>query len=343
MDLPHSSPVRLAGLSTAALAAVVVLTMAAVGQIPDHTTDSADVQRVEPALDRLIPPGAKVEKVAGGLQRSEGPLWISNGGYLLLSDLNEIMKWSPTEGLSVFRARTFGGPAPTGIRVGTNGLTLDRQRRVVTVEHGDRRVVRFEENGNVTVLADHYMGRRFNSPNDLVIKRNGDVYFTDPAYLAESAPTVPEFHRELDVTGVYRVTTTGKVDLLVSDLEYPNGLAFSPDEKKLYVANTRPKKWMVYDVKPDGSLGAGKVFMDVSADTTDGNPDGMKVDTLGNVYAAGPGGVLVISPEGKHLGTILIPEIVSNCAWGDADFKTLYVTARTGLYRIRLNVAGIKP
>lgn len=129
----------------------------------------------------------------------------------------------------------------------------------------------------------------------------------------------------------------------MSDLEYPNGLAFSPDEKKLYVANTRPKKWMVYDVKVDGSLGAGKVFMDVSADTTDRVPDGMKVDTLGNVYAAGPDGVLVISPEGKHLGTILIPEIVANCAWGNADAKTLYVTARTGLYRIRLNVAGIKP
>jgi gluconolactonase len=147
----------------------------------------------------------------------------------------------------------------------------------------------------------------------------------------------------LEVTGVYRVTSAGKIDLLVSKLEYPNGLAFSPDEKKLYIANTRPKKWMVYDVQPDGSLDAEKVFMDISTDTTDGVPDGMKIDTLGNVYAAGPGGVLVISPQGRHLGTIRLPEIVANCAWGDADFKSLYVTARTGLYRIRLNVAGIRP
>jgi gluconolactonase len=193
------------------------------------------------------------------------------------------------------------------------------------------------------VLADHYLGRRFNSPNDLVIKRNGDVYFTDPAYLSQSAPTIPEFRQELEFTGLYRITTEGKVDLLVSDLEYPNGLAFSPDEKQLYVANTRPKKWLVYDVKDDGSLGGGKLFMDLSTDTSDGVPDGMKVDTLGNVYAAGPGGVFVISPQGKHLGTILIPEIVANCAWGDDDGKTLYVTARTGLYRIRLNIAGIRP
>lgn len=175
----------------------------------DSASKPGDVQRLDPNLDRLVPSGAKVEKFVGNLQRGEGPLWISNGGYLLLSDLNEIMKWSPTEGLSVFRARTFGGPAPSGVRVGTNGLTLDRQRRLVAVEHGDRRVVRFEKNGNMTVLAEHYMGRRFNSPNDLVIKRNGDAYFTDPAYLAESAPTVPEFHRELEVTGVYRVSTAG--------------------------------------------------------------------------------------------------------------------------------------
>jgi gluconolactonase len=325
------------------LATIAVFGIGTAGQPPDQATDNSDVLRLDPALDHLVPTGAKVEKITGNLQRSEGPVWIRNGGYLLLSDLNEIMKWSPTDGLSEFRHQTFKGPAPADVRVGTNGLTLDRQGHVLAVEHGDRRVVRFEKNGNITVLADHYMGRRFNSPNDLVVKRNGDVYFTDPGYLAQSAPTTPEFRRELEVTGVYRITTARKVQLLVSDLEYPNGLAFSPDEKKLYVANTRPKKLLVYDVKDDGSLSAGNVLMDISADATDGVPDGMKVDKLGNVYAAGPGGVLVISPQGKHLGTILIPEIVANCAWGDADAKTLYVAARTGLYRIRLNVAGIKP
>jgi len=334
---------RLSIIRVAVLTMIVVFAVATSGQQPGPTTGNSDLLRLDSALDRIVPTGARVEKVAGNLQRGEGPLWIKNGGYLLLSDLNEMMVWSPTEGLSVFHQRTFQGPAPSGVRVGTNGLTLDHQGRVIAVEHGDRRVVRFEKNGEITVLADHYMGRRFNSPNDLVVKRNGDVYFTDPAYLAQSAPTVPEFRRELEFTGLYRITTEGKVDLLVSDLEYPNGLAFSPDEKQLYVANTRPKKWLVYDVKEDGSLVGGKLFMDVSTDTSDGVPDGMKVDTLGNVYAAGPGGVFVISPQGKHLGTILIPEIVANCAWGDDDAKALYVTARTGLYRIRLNIAGIRP
>jgi gluconolactonase len=211
MNFLSRLPLRMVGIGTAVLATIVVFTISTSGQPPDQRSEDSDVLRLDPALDRLVPTGAKVEKVAGNLQRGEGPLWIRNGGYLLLSDLNEIMKWSPTDGLSEFRHRTFEGPAPAGIRVGTNGLTLDRQGRVVAVEHGDRRVVRFEKNGKITVLADQYMGRRFNSPNDLVIKRNGDVYFTDPAYLAQSAPTVPEFRQELEVTGVYRVTTTGNV------------------------------------------------------------------------------------------------------------------------------------
>ena len=247
-------PLRMAGIGAAVLATIALLGISTSGQSPDQTSGNSVVLRLDSDLDRLVPHGAKVEKVAGNLQRSEGPLWVHNGGYLLSSDLNEIMKWSPTGGLSALRPRTFQGPSPKGVRVGTNGLTLDRQGRVVAVEHGDRRVVRFEKNGKITVLADHYLGRRFNSPNDLVIKRNGDLYFTDPAYLAQSAPTIPEFRQELGVTGVYRVTTAGKVELLVSDLEYPNGLAFSPDEKVLYVANTRPKKWLAYDVKGDGSL-----------------------------------------------------------------------------------------
>ena len=306
----------------------------------------ADVLRLDPALDRLVPRGAKVEKLGGDLQRAEGPVWIRSGGYLLFSDLNEIMRWAPASPISVFRNRIFSGTAPAGVRVGTNGLTLDREGRLVGVEPGNRRVSRFGDRGETTVLADRYMGKRLNSPNDLVIKKSGEVYFTDPPYFGGQPvpPTSPDFRQDLDFNGVYRVTKEGGLELLVKDLGFPNGLAFSPDEKKLYVADSRPKKkWMVYDVKGDGTLAAGIVFMDMSMDTTDAVPDGMKVDTLGNVYATGPGGVMVFSPGGKHLGTIRIPEIASNCAWGDADGKTLYVTARTGLYRIKLNVTGVRP
>ena len=343
-------PSRLWYLLIPAALAVALLAVVALRHLPglsrDQTAPAGDVLRIDPALDRLILPGSKVEKLAGNLQRAEGPVWIRSGGYLLLSDLNEIMKWAPGGPLVVFRERIFSGTTPAGVRVGTNGLTVDGQDRLVAVEPGNRRVSRFEKSGAATVLADRYMGKRLNSPNDLVIKKNGEVYFTDPPYFAGQTvpPESSEFRQELEWNGVYRITNAGKVELLVKDLGFPNGLAFSPDEKKLYVANSRPMKtWMVYDVNGDGTLGPGKVFMDISSETAEGVPDGMKVDLTGNVYATGPVGVLVISPEGKHLGTIQIPEIASNCAWGDTDGKTLYVTARTGLYRIKLNVAGVRP
>jgi gluconolactonase len=302
--------------------------------------------RLDAALDRLVPQGAKVEQVGARLQRAEGPVWVRSSGHLLFSDLNEIMRWEPDGRLSIVRNRIFTGAAPPGVRVGTNGLTLDPEDRLVGAEPGNRRVSRFDDRGNVTVLADRYMGKRLNSPNDLVIGKSGDVYFTDPPYFASQPipPDSPDFRQELDFGGVYRITKAGNLELLVKDLGFPNGLAFSPDEKKLYVADSRPRKrWMIYDVNDDGTLAAGRVFLEMSMDTTEAVPDGLKVDGRGNLYATGPGGVLVISPDGRHLGTIRIPEIASNCAWGDADGKTLYVTARTGLYRIKLNVAGAMP
>jgi len=304
------------------------------------------VVRIDPALDKIVPRNAQVEKVGAGLERSEGPLWVRDGGYLLFSDLNSIKQWTPGRGVSVYHDRTFSGPTPEGTRVGTNGLTFDLEGRLIACEHGDRRIVRWEKNGSVIVLADRFQNKRFNSPNDLVRKRNGDVYFTDPPYFDDLKLLDPNklFQRDMDYSGVYRVTTAGKVELLIKDLAFPNGLAFSPDGKKLYVANSRPKKfWMAYKVKADGTLANGKELLDGTTLAGEGVPDGMKVDTVGNLYATGPGGVLVISPQGRHLGTIQIPEIAANCAWGDADGKTLYVTARTGLYRIRLNVAGIRP
>jgi len=313
-----------------------------------QTAGVGSVRRLDADLDKLVPPGAVIEKVIGNLQFAEGPVWLRSGGYLLFSDIpaNAIMKLTPAGELSVFRKPVFTREFPPGIQIGSNGLTLDRQGRLIACEHGNRRVSRTGKDGTVTTLADRYEGKRLNSPNDVVCRRNGDIYFTDPNSVARNNPPDPhnDFKTELGFNGVYRVTAAGKFELMTKDVPYPNGLAFSPDEKKLYVANTRTDKlWMVYDVKADGTLANGKMFLDVTKEPGDGAPDGMKVDTAGNLYATGPGGVLVISPQGKHLGTIQLPEVPANCAWGDTDGKTLYITARTGLYRIKLKVAGVRP
>jgi gluconolactonase len=324
------------------LAALAVLPLAA------QAASVGSITRLDPALDKLVPTGAVIEKVTGNLQFAEGPVWLRNGGYLLFSDIpaNAIMKLTPPGELSIFRKPVFARDFPNGIQIGSNGLTVDREGRLIACEHGNRRVSRTEKNGTVTALAERYEGKRFNSPNDVVCRRNGDIYFTDPNSVARNNPPDPhgDFKPELDFNGVYRVTAAGKLELATKDVPYPNGLAFSPDEKKLYIANTRPGKfWMVYDVKPGGILANGKMLLDASQEPGDGAPDGMKVDSAGNLWATGPGGVWVISPQGKHLGTIMLPEIPANCAWGDADGKTLYMTARTGLYRIKVNVAGIRP
>jgi gluconolactonase len=308
------------------------------------------VHRIDPALDKLISADAKVEKVAGGFQFVEGPVWNRAGGYLLFSDIpaNVIMKWSPKGGATVFRDHIYPDSYPAGMQVGTNGLTLDKQGRIVACEHGNRRVSRIAKDGMLTVLADHYEGKRLNSPNDVVVKSNGDIYFTDPPFgLLRPGETLAQAahnpRRELSFNGVYRITPDKKIFAVVKDLDLPNGLAFSPDEKKLYVANSADNKWYVYDVNPDGSLSKGRVFFDGSKEKGEGLPDGMKVDTAGDIWASGPGGILVISPQAKLLGVIRFPEVPANCAWGDANGKTLYVTARTTLYRIKTKITGIRP
>ena len=204
---------------------------------------------------------------------------------------------------------------------------------------------RTEKDGTIVTLADQYQGKRLNSPNDVICKSSGDLYFTDPNTVARRNPPDPhgDFKQDLDFNGVYRITAAGKLDLLTREMTYPNGIAFSPDEKKLYIANSRPKFWMVYDVNPDGALANGRKFFDMSNDTGEAVPDGMKIDHLGNIFATGPGGVLILSPQGKHLGTIELPEIPANCGWGGTDGKTLYITARTSLYRVKLAVAGKQP
>jgi gluconolactonase len=302
------------------------------------------IQRADPALDQLIPPGARIEKLAGGFRFTEGPVWRREG-YLLFSDIpaNAILKWIPDGKVTDFRKPVFPGQYPDGQFVGSNGLTLDSQGRLVSCEHGNRRVARTEKDGKIAVLVDRFEGKRLNSPNDAVYKKNGDLYFTDPPYGFLKQDDDPA--KELPFNGVYRLTRAGKLELLVKDMTRPNGLGFSPDEKLLYIANSDSarKNWMVFDVRPDGTLTNGRVFYDVTKETTDGLPDGLKLDTRGNLYGTGPGGVWVFSPSGKHLGTIRPPEVPANCHWGDADGKTLYMTARTGLYRIKLNVTGIRP
>ncbi len=311
----------------------------------DH--GAGTVIRVAPALDSIVPADYKIEKVAGGFVFIEGPVWVPrDGGYLLFSDVqgNAIYKWAPGGDAVPFLKPVYEGPAPEKQRgIGSNGLTLDAQGRLVICEHGNRRVSRMElTGGERTTLVDKFEGKKLNSPNDLVYRSDGSLYFTDPPYGLPGQDSSKL--KELDFNGVYRLAPDGKLTVLVKDLPRPNGIALSPDEKTLYVANTGPKKlWMAYDVQPDGSISNGRVFFDATAMKEQGAPDGMKVDSAGNLYCTGPGGVLIFSPEGKHLGTIHPAEQPANVGWGGADAKTLYMTARTGLYRIRLKIAGLLP
>jgi len=303
------------------------------------------IHRADAALDQIVPPTAVIEKLAEGFGFTEGPVWLPEGS-LVFSDIpnNAIHRWTPDGKVVIFRKPSGydGAQAPPGAFIGSNGLTLDRQGRLIICEHGNRRVTRLEKNGKLTVLADRFEGKRLNSPNDAVVKSDGSLYFTDPPYGLVKQDQDPA--KELPFCGIYRLVG-GKLQLLSKDLTRPNGLAFSPGEKFLYVANSdvQRKIWMRFEVRPDGTLGAARVFYDVTSEKADGLPDGLKVDSKGNLYATGPGGVWVFSPEGKHLGTIQPPEVPANCAWGDKDGRTLYMTARKGLYRIRLAVPGIRP
>lgn len=303
------------------------------------------VERIDPALDAIIPADAKIEKLAGGFKFTEGPIWV-HAGYLLFSDIpnNVINKWTPDGKVSVFLKQSgYNGPTPpSGELPGSNGLTLDKQGRLLICQHGNRRLVRVEKSGKQTVLADIYEGKRLNSPNDVVVKSDGAIYFTDPPYGLPKEDSDPA--KEVSFNGVFRLAE-GKLQPVIKDLTRPNGIAFSPDEKFLYisVSDAARKVWMRYHVNPDGTVANGKVFYDVTSNKEDGLPDGMKIDQKGNVYGTGPGGIWIFSPHGKYIGRIKPPEVPANCNWGDSDGKTLYMTARTGLYRIRLKVAGIRP
>lgn len=311
---------------------------------------STEIVRVDPGLNAVVSADAKLEKLAGGFLFTEGPVWVpstaTTSGYLLFSDpnANTIYRWSPEGQVSVFRTKSGYSGFNVGEyhQPGSNGLTLDSKGRLTINQHGNRRVIRVEPRGNITVLADRYDGKRLNSPNDLVYRSDGALYVTDPPF------GLPKFFddpgKELPYSGVYCVKD-GQVKLVSTDLDAPNGLALSPDEKFLYVNNWNDKKKVIlrYNVQPDCTLTNSTLFFDMTSAPGNDALDGLKVDQKGNVYSTGPGGLWIISPEGKQLGLIKGPEDPHNMAWGDDDSKTLYITALTSIYRIRMNVAGVRP
>jgi len=303
-----------------------------------------NIVRLDPAFDSIVPKDAIIEKVGGGFQFAEGPLWRPDSQLLWFSDVvgNVVRSITPAGQVQVLIQNSGGQTsAPPGSFIGSNAMVADKDGFVLLCQHTNRDIVRVAKDLTMTPYLDKYEGKRFNSPNDLVYKSDGSLYFTDPPYGLLKQDDDPA--KELKFNGVFRYAG-GKMQVVVKDLTRPNGLAFSPDEKTFYVANSdeNHKVWMRYDVAADGTVSNGKVFADVTAEKEDGLPDGMKVDSQGNVYGSGPGGLWVFSPDGKHLGTIKPPETPANCGWAD-DGKTLYITARTGVYRIRLAVAGEKP
>lgn len=276
----------------------------------------------------IIHPDAILEKVADGFSFTEGPVW-SPDGYLFFSDIPAgiIRKWSPKDGITIVNNRSGNA----------NGLAFDMAGRLIVCGQGSRKVTAIDKEGNITIIAESYNKRKLNSPNDVIIRSDGMIFFTDPPYGVKSED------RELNFQGVYAVSPEGELKLVNKDMKCPNGLAFSPDEKVLYVADSSERMHiMAYDVGGGGTLTNGRVFASFKKDGA-GVPDGMKVDKLGNVWTTGPRGVWVFNKDGKHLGTILIPQVASNCAWGDEDGKTLYITAETAVYRIRTEVEGIRP
>ena len=306
-----------------------------------------DVVRVDPALDAILPPSARLEKMADGFAFTEGPVWVPAGqqaaGYLLFSDPNNNTIYRMTEDGDVAPFRTKSGYSGFDIgayhQPGSNGLALDPGGRLTINQHGNRRVIRIEPHGNVTVLAYRYQGKRLNSPNDLVYRSDGALYFTDPPFGLPQVFDDPQ--KELPFSGVYCLIE-GRLQLVSTDLSGPNGLAFSPDEQYLYVDNWDPTRKVVmrYEVHRDGTLSNGMVFYDMTAVPGEDALDGLKVDQQGNVYVTGPGGLWILSPEGRHLGTITGPEDPHNLAWGGEDGKTLYITAQTGIYRMRVTIPG---
>jgi gluconolactonase len=289
------------------------------------------IEAADIAMRRIVPEGVSLDRVAGGFGFTEGPVWCGN--HLLFSDIprNRIVRLRLLhEGPEVTTFR-----CPSG---NSNGQTLDCSGRLITCEHSGRRVVRTELDGTVTVLAERFQDKRLNSPNDVVVRSDGSVYFTDPPYGLGN----PGRWKELAFHGLYRVDPDGRLSLLADDFDRPNGLAFSPDESVLYVDDTERGHIRAFAVGTDGSISRGRVFAELRGQEP-GSPDGMKVDCEGNVYCTGPGGLWIFKSDGNWLGRVLMPEVPANLAWGDADWRSLYVTAQTSIYRLKLSLAGLAP
>jgi len=312
------------------------------GQAPAPAA-AGKIIRLDPAFDALISKDAKVEKVATGFTFTEGPLWRPQG-VVWFSDVpgNVVRSVTPSGEVKVIIQQAGGTvSAPPGAFIGPNAMIADKDGAVLLCQHGNRRIVRVGKDMKMTPYIDRYDGHRLNSPNDLIYRSDGALYFTDPPYGLTGQDSDPAKELKFNAVFLYR---GGKLTPVITDLNRPNGIALSPDEKTLYVSNSDEKKrsWMKYDVAADGRLSNARMFYDLANAKEKGIPDGMKVDSKGNVYASGPEGVWVFSPDGKHLGTIQPGETAANCAWGD-DGKTLYITASTSVYRIRVNIPGEKP
>jgi gluconolactonase len=305
-------------------------------------TVMAPLEAHDPGLFDLVAADAPIERVAGGLRFTEGPVW--RGGELLFSDI-------PNKRIARWRRLPEGPELTTFARGMSNGLTLDREGRVLAAEHDGRRVTRVADDGTRTVLAERFEGKRLNSPNDIVLKSDGSVYFTDPPYAVQPSPpgvarpagwwTRPIPGKEQPVNGVYRLAPDGALQLLADDFALPNGLAFSPDESVLYVDDSANRHLRAFDVRADGSLARSRVVLDMASEDP-GVPDGLKVDVAGNVFCTGPGGVWVCRADGALLGRIVLPELPANLAWGE-DGTVLFLTARTSVYRLATRTRGADP
>jgi gluconolactonase len=323
--------------------AVLLAGCASAPQPPVEIPGVGSIVRLDPALDSLLPKDARIEKVAGGFTFTEGPLWRPDNRLWFSDVVANMLRSITPDGQVTVLVEQSGGPsnAPPGSYIGSNGMAPDKDGNVLLCQHANRRIVRVMKDLKMEPVVDKFEGKRLNSPNDLVLRSDGSIYFTDPPFGLVKQDEDPA--KELKVNGVYRYAN-GKMQLLVPDLSRPNGIGLSPDEKNLYVANCDAKKalWMKYDVAADGSVSNGRVFADLTNEKGNGCPDGLKLDSQGNVYATGPGGLWVFSPDGKRLGTVKPPETPSNAGWGD-DGKTLYITAETSIYRVKMAVAGGKP
>jgi gluconolactonase len=318
------------------------LTLGGLAGAQTPTTVNNGIVRLDPAFDTLVAKNAKLEKIATGFTFTEGPLWRPEG-VLWFSDVpgNVVRSITPAGAVKVIIDKAGGSvKAPPGAFIGPNGMISDKDGAVLLCQHGNRRIVRVAKDLKMTSYIDSFEGHKLNSPNDLIYRSDGALYFTDPPYGLTGGDSDPA--KELKFNGVF-LYAHGALKPIITDLTRPNGIALSPDEKTLYISNTEPKRfWMRYDVAADGTVSNGRMFFDAEGAPGQGGPDGMKVDSKGNVWATGPGGVWVFSPQGKHLGTIQPGETAANCAWGD-DGKSLYITASTSVYRIRVSVPGEKP